>query len=241
MKKVLAGAIVVIFLCGCSNETLETTFEEVNLKLNYTFVESGSMTRLDGNTIYSSFYDKYIKTKVLTPSLYSLTFTNVDTGAKAKVRGNWNSQDGIRLPIGEYLVEGQSRQYVSSIDASAECIADTVYLNFKENVKIQLDQTSLMLTANYDSYLLLFDATNATKITYKGVNMYSLKKFDNQYALFVDSVSTIDSKDDIIIINRPNGASVEISLKDIPFEKGKYYYFNDLTNSFNIPPMESGN
>ena len=28
---------------------------------------------------------------------------------------------------------------------------------------------------------------------------------------------------------------------DIPFEKGKYYYFNDIDNSFNIPPMEEGN
>ena len=32
-----------------------------------------------------------------------------------------------------------------------------------------------------------------------------------------------------------------IELDDIPFEKGKYYYFNDIDNSFNIPPMEEGN
>lgn len=32
-----------------------------------------------------------------------------------------------------------------------------------------------------------------------------------------------------------------LELDDIPFEKGKYYYFNDIDNSFNIPPMEEGN
>ena len=43
-----------------------------------------------------------------------------------------------------------------------------------------------------------------------------------------------------IYVFRNNTNSI-IELDDIPFEKGKYYYFNDIDNSFNIPPMEEGN
>ena len=37
-----------------------------------------------------------------------------------------------------------------------------------------------------------------------------------------------------------DGKSSSIELDDMPFEKGKYYYFNDISNSFDIPPMEAG-
>ena len=43
-----------------------------------------------------------------------------------------------------------------------------------------------------------------------------------------------------IVIKR-NDSSSSINLDNVPFEKGKYYYFNDILNSFDIPPMESGN
>lgn len=52
-----------------------------------------------------------------------------------------------------------------------------------------------------------------------------------------------DSKnyDYYLVVTRNDGQKSNINLVDIPFEKGKYYYFNDMTNSFDIPKMESGN
>lgn len=44
-----------------------------------------------------------------------------------------------------------------------------------------------------------------------------------------------------ISVKRKDGKYSHIVLDKVPFEKGKYYYFNDIDNSFNIPPMEEGN
>ena len=55
--------------------------EEVEFKLDYTFAESGDMTRATGEEVYTTFYDKYIKTKVLTPRNYTLTFSDKVTGS----------------------------------------------------------------------------------------------------------------------------------------------------------------
>lgn len=57
------------------------------------------------------------------------------------------------------------------------------------------------------------------------------------YAFFNEDFLGHSSK---IYVFRNNTNSI-IELDDIPFEKGKYYYFNDIDNSFNIPPMEEGN
>ena len=38
-----------------------------------------------------------------------------------------------------------------------------------------------------------------------------------------------------------NGDNLEVVFGTLPIEIGKYYYFNDITNSFDIPKMESGN
>ena len=38
-----------------------------------------------------------------------------------------------------------------------------------------------------------------------------------------------------------NGDDLEVVFGTLPLEIGKYYYFNDMTNSFDIPKMESGN
>ena len=38
-----------------------------------------------------------------------------------------------------------------------------------------------------------------------------------------------------------DGMKSTIYLQDIPFTIGKYYYFNNMTNSFDLPPMDSGN
>lgn len=44
-----------------------------------------------------------------------------------------------------------------------------------------------------------------------------------------------------IIINKKDGYTTDIKLYQMPFKKGKYYYFNDIDNSFNIPPWKKEN
>lgn len=259
MKKMFYIGLLALALCSCSKEDGIITPQEIEFTLDYTFAESGSMTRA-GADVYGAFYDKHIKTKKLTPKTYSLTFKDKSTGRKAlEVNGAWDNKISVRLPSGNYTVTGISHPIIENYENSP---ADTVYMKFSEDVTIKEDMTELVLTAQYDSYLLLFDKTNASAVNYKGVysgtssvsqksQILPLSSDDNIYWSFLTSTSyyytdvqnntRIPYENYSISINRKDESEVILYFDGLRFTIGKYYYFNDMTNSFDIPPMESGN
>ena len=250
MKKMFSLMLLVItsVFCftSCSNEEDVYIPQEVEFTLDYTFIESGSMTRATGADVYNEFYEKYIKTKQLTPTTYSLTFKNKETGAIATINGYWDKKDAIRLIEGEYEVIGMSSPKISVKGSPS----DTVSISFNETIYITKDMSNLTLTAIYDSYLLLFDANNCTKCRFfHDNNTNSQPRIDKTLNntgdvlnLFIKDFNyTTSTFKPLIELTRPDGRMSTIYLNDIPFEKGKYYYFNDMTNSFDIPKMESGN
>ena len=248
MKKLISMMLVVasvIFaFSSCSEEEIFIP-QEVEFALDYTFVESGSMTRATGEEVYSSFYNKYIKTKQLTPSTYSLTFTNKETGETAIINGRWDCKDAIRLMEGEYEVNGYSTPICNNAIPS-----DTVSLIFNQTLNLTKETNHITLTAAYKSFLLLFDKKNSSKIKYSTRLSWSgspegeVYSDDNIYWLFFNDVKYNHNNNQTsfyIKVYRLDGLVSAIYLENIPFEKGKYYYFNDMTNSFDIPKMESGN
>lgn len=250
MKKKFVAMLIMaslVYFTACSNDEEPYVPQEVEFTLDYTFVESGSMTRATGEELYNDFYAKYIETRQLTPTTYSLTFTNQETGATATIDGRWNKKDGIRLPEGTYSVSGKS---TPQLKYDKMIPSDTVCLSFNELVTIQKDMQVLNLTALYDSYLLLFDATNniSAKFCHTSSNNSNvdikndLYKAGDLLSVFIKDFnygsSYLIPK---IILTRVDNEEITINLDKIPFEKGKYYYFNDMTNSFDIPKMESGN
>lgn len=189
MKKFLLVASAVIALTSCSSEESEITQapHEVNVSLSYSLVESGSMTRNSGE-VYSDFYEKYIKTKQLAPKTFELTFTNKETGATAVIRGDWNKKHSFKLLTGIYEVTGISHPQANN------CI-DSLYLCFNENVTITNETTGINLTANYDSYLLMFDKSDKKDIklifsssTGGSGTTYSLNNIDNLYYAFIFNI-----------------------------------------------------
>lgn len=255
MKNFLALGLLALALCSCSKEEVETSPKEIELKLNYTFTESGSMTRA-GSDVYNAFYGKHIKTKELTPKTYFLTFKSKESSATImEVKGKWSDNNSIRLPEGDYTVAGYSRPVldVGQSDLGDLPPSDSVYLSFSEDVRIVNDMTSLTLTALYDSSLLLFDKTNTENIR-RGSNgtvsdnspqlpndgtNYWIFIRDKQFSTWTQygySTSYIS-----LHLYRKDETVIDLLIRNLPLDKGKYYYFNDMTNSFDIPPMESGN
>lgn len=237
-------------LSSCSgSEEGPVSPQEVAVVVDYSFAQSGSMTRATGAEVYDAFYDKYIKTKQLTPKTFSLTFKHKKSGAVTNItNGLWCSNDVIRLVEGEYEVTGTSAP-VSGNNSVLEYVSDTVYLKFNEVVNIAKDMTKVNLTAIYDSYLLLFDNTNYKNVSGKIFN-YSAQNFlkkdllktDSNYIVFIKQLTTGSTVyHNYIQLTRNDNSAISIELDKQPFEKGKYYYFNDMTNSFDIPKMESGN
>ena len=180
MKKYFSMMLVLasfLGLASCANDEIYTP-QEVGLTLDYTFAESGSMTRAAGEEVYGSFYEKYIKTKKLTPTTYSLIFTN----------GVWGNKDAIRLMEGEYTVAGTSAPQPIEDEMLSHHISDTVFISFDETVHISKDMTSITLTAKYDSYLLMFDKDNCNEAYYHVYlngrnNRKNLYETNNNYIL----------------------------------------------------------
>lgn len=237
MRSKLLMALISFLAIGCSNEEQENLVaQEVVVNFDYAFWESGSMTKA-GADLYSDFYNKYIQTKLLTPTTYSLTFGTQDTPKPTSMQGYWDTKDGVRLLEGTYNVKG------SSAPKHTNEYIDSLAISFNEKITITKETTSITLTANYSSYMLIFDAANTQSVEYCGYmngiyQTYSLKKIDNIFYAFIHREP---EESDKIIITRRNKSVITIHPYGLSFEKGKYYYFNDITNSFNIPPMEGGN
>jgi len=245
MKKILFTIVITLAFTGCSEESaIEQPSKEVEVSLNYSFMESGNMTRT-GSTVYTDFYNKYIKTKQLTPTSYSLTFKNKESGTIATINGLWKNKDGVKLIEGEYEVTGVS--YPAGKTTFNNCISDTLYLTFNEDVNIGRNSSLITLTAKYDSYMLLFDNSNADNVIYNvNENLsnehFVLPQIDESFYAFIHSFYwNGNTNPNRISIKRKDGKYSHIELDKVPFEKGKYYYLNDIDNSFNIPPMEEGN
>lgn len=247
MKKLLSMMLIIASagcFTACSNDDEPYVPQEVEFTLDYTFIESGAMTRATGADVYNDFYEKYIETRQLTPTTYSLTFTNQETGAVATINGRWDKKDGIRLPEGTYNVIGASVPK----EGDFKEWSDSVYLTFNETISLKKDDARLTLTAIYDSFLLMLDAENTTNVSCKcttGVTSSTKKgvPYDDKLFWIFMQKTYYDSKshDFYLLVTRNDGQKSTIELVDIPFEKGKFYYFNDMTNSFDIPKMESGN
>lgn len=246
MKKELYTFVLLllVLISSCGNDGNEPYVEPemVEFDLSYDFIESGNMTKA-ASDVYNDFYENYIKNKVLTPKMYNLTFTNTETGATASMEGVWDTNDGIRLLEGEYHVTGTSSPTIKSFNTH-EVACDTVYIDFDEFVTIGKETKNINLTARYASYLLLFDASNTISAQYSyqytssaSDFVESLKMYGNVFPCFLPKYRNESS----IRLIRKDVSVIDINLKDMPFEIGKYYYFNDVTNSFDLPPMESGN
>lgn len=237
MKKILLLMMTTLAIAGCSNEEQNNLVpEEVTVNIDYDFWESGSMSR-SGADLYTNFYNKYIKTKLLTPTTYTLSLSTKDVPKPTTINGYWGNKDGIRLVEGTYNIYGTSNPI------SSKASIDTLSMSFSEKVAITKETTSITLTAKHSSFMLIFDASNTTSIDYSGYlhggyGTYSLAKKDDIFYIFI---SKDIEESDKIVITRKNKKQATINLYGLPFEKGKYYYFNDVTNSFDIPPMTEGN
>lgn len=259
MMFVMASTLGIL---SCSSNEDIYKPQDVKLTLDYTIVNSGSMSRSGGEDVYNKFYEKYIKTKKLTPQNYNLTFTNAETNDVVLNKTSaWNSKDGIVLPEGKYKVTGYSYpseiEIVSGNNWSYYYPSDTVYIAFDEVVSVTKDMSKLTLKANYDSYLLLFDTVNTDSVVlgddsgnaFTGNYAKTLAKDEDCHWIFMNakfySYSYQINKTYYysFLIAQSGSDNIKLFTSSETYEKGKYYYYqyNGMTNSFDLPQMEPGN
>lgn len=238
--------LICLTLFSCTNHG-EPAMEkrEASVQLDYTIMESGSMSRA-GEQVYMDFFESCIKTKKLAPRNFELKFVNKESSGEIikDIAGKWGDNEGIRLPECMYQVTGSSSPENAM---GPRYSGDSLWLTFDETVFINQNTKNLTLSAKYDCFLLLFDANNIDSISayhYYSNSKFTLNRFNDIYYIFVNKTVVKDYNRDsalLLKIQRPSGTTITIDLTKMNFEFGKYYYFNDVTNSFNIEVMEPGN
>ena len=237
MKKILLLGITVIFALTSCEKNTNNVPQEVDFTVSFGFVESGSMTKSGESKsttdAYTNFYNAYVKTKILTPDTYSLTFSNESSETAYTINGNWDNKDMVKLPEGTYTVTG------SASDQSE--LGKLVALSFNEEVVVSKSTADIQLTASYDCYLLMFDKTRITSATYKYTEGFitEVSLYSQDEGIFYIFLSTTPQSSYYPRISyiRENSSEGTIYLSDLGLLKGYYYYFNDISGGFDIPPM----
>lgn len=250
---IMMVAMLSIGFTSCSSDEAEDVSsqtkdpEEVKVCFVYTLDTSiGSpMTRATGDDIFNEFYAK-ISNGDLIPDEYQLTLTETTTGVKYEFNGKWSAKDLITIRTGKYKVEGYTT-------ASGAHIQEKCSIKFDEEIDITSSSNTISLNAQYNCFLLVFIDDNIAdlKNRYSTEGGYGSVAYEDFFSLsnyryaFVNytlynSKSTYSDVFDCIEGKYLNGSSFMIYTKNLTFEKGKYYIYNSVTNSFSIPKMEAG-
>lgn len=239
MKKI-SLILLLLSIMSCSKKT-QVTNELVEFYIDYQFPESGSMYTKseEGDAAYSNFKKGYIETRKVTPSKYNLVFKNNETGALTNIEGHWEKKEGFRLPAGDYIVSGYSRPDEITESSRQYFVTDTAYLAFSQNLTISPASESIILNAQYDSYLMIFDKDGIDRIGQADSRPESFAKTEDIIYAFIPP--EISDSYYPVFIYRTDGDRSYIYLDQLKGENGKYYYFKDIDYSFTLPDMGAGN
>lgn len=239
MKKISAFLAVFAAVClSCSKENAVIE-ETADVSFEYVLPSGNSMTRASADEIYINFYNKYVKTGIVLPSTYSLTVKNADGNTVMVCSGQWDKKQRFKLGVGKFHITGTSTESYNNFDYFKKAP-----LAFDEEIEVTASTTSVILSAKYDCFLVMFDATDKDKAEWfaggeKNYGRYGdIPKLDGIYYLFPQ-----DFQSDSYIKWTGSGTSNEtvINMFQYTFKKGYYYYFEDAEGGFYIPPMERGN
>lgn len=248
MKRIAVIIAAIAVLVGCSKPTPdpmpmptpEPTPEpqDVQLVLTYTLDASAGtdMTKSSSADVFEMFYQKMKSGDFIAPS-YRITFTEITTGASYIFEGDWGDNDMITIRTGKYRVEGESK-------ANGERIQEQASLKFTEEIDITSSMSSIVLKAQYDCYLLAFaesDIVSMENYFYNG-QREQFYKYNGYYYVFSNSHLYAEAYINGAHIKgtREDGSVFYIKTGYAAFEKGKYYIYNDVSGSFELPKMEAG-
>lgn len=242
MKNILVILAAVLCFSCSKDEDITIPNNEVDVTLSMSLpCSSGSMTR-SREDVFNIFYNDMLSGE-LAPKKYSITFTEVNTGCKYYFEGYWDSPDMVTLRTGTYTVSGKTNGVGKSNGYFIQKEASYI---FNETIEVTHKTTHITLNAIYNCYLLIFNKSNINSIRLYNEPYISsipdteLYTFNDFIYCFVRDHSLFDS-DTELIGKRTNNSQFRIYLYNCPFEIGKYYMFDDVTCSFNLPVMEQGN
>lgn len=163
MKTLIFLLLMSITYISCTKEPIEPINQEnLYLTLNYVFpAKSGDITP-KGESVYLTFYNKYIEGRILTPRIYYANLFDADNHIGASIYGKWGEEKLFIVPPGKYAIDGVSWPvgYISFGTAiTGGVCGDTAYLAFHDTIEVTQTSTNFVLNAEYDCSLVLLDTT----------------------------------------------------------------------------------
>lgn len=218
----------------------ETTPEdEVKIRFIYTLDTSNGSQMSKASTsnedVFEEFYSK-IKSGDLLATTYCLTLTNINNGTRYTFNGNWEDNTFITIRTGQYEVVGYST-------AEGDAIQDRCSIIFNEQIDITAQSSVVALNGAYDCALIVFTDNNIESLlNFDGETSTSFFSFNTyKYAFVNNQLFTSSGKNEAYILGTyTNGDKFQINTGSLNFTKGKYYVYNNIGASFNVPPMEEG-
>lgn len=236
-KRLVLSAFLLVAILSCSKSKIEVV-KEVNVTFSYALPSSsGSMVRSASSDVYDSFYESYVKTRQVLPDVYALTVSDEEGKVVATLSGKWSAKDFTRLGVGKYHISGESKGGINYSEWYTKAP-----LLFDEDIEITSTTTNIILSAKYNCFLLLFDATNKSRFEWSADGSASsgisgsIPQLGDIYYLFPQYFKSNGS-----IKWEENGKENRIWMGGYEFKTGYYYYFDDMSGSFVIPKMDAGN
>ena len=247
MKNYLSIMALSIMFVGCQSES-EIENEIVQMSrffISYSLDESvgKSMTRSAASDGWAKFYAK-IKSGELVAESYEIIFSNSETNQSYTFNGKWANKEMFILPIGKYKVSGTSNDEGERIQQKCSLIFDTT-------AEIDENTSEIKLNAGYNCFLLAFGNENIKDISNHffdqskndgngSENLYSSDDFIYCFVNNQLSGKYYTSDYNYLLGTFKSGGTFKIVTYEAKFQKGKYYIYNNVPSSFDIPEMESG-
>ena len=232
MKIFTSICVMALMFVSCEKESNVT---EVSVRIQPSLIaKSGVMTKASNHDVFSEFYTA-ISDGTLVAEEYDLTFTEVTNGITYHFTGHWNLYDMVTIKAGVYRVVGTSK-------AKGEFMQDRASLVINDLVEVSAYSDKVVVSADYDCYLLVFSADNLTAVrNYNGVDFTPLYKFKDYFYTFVNDKLFVDNAEEAFIDGcSENGASFKIRTDNFPFVNGMYYVYSGVMGTFVVPEMQDG-
>lgn len=234
MKKFLsifASLLMLASSCGNSVEEFEEIPQMVTLKLDCSF--ENAATRANNNDLYLQFHQK-ILSRQLVANQYTLTFTNKETGETFRVDGKFNSNELVSIKVGSYKITG-------SANASGECIQDKCSIKFDTEAVVTANTSKLVLKADYNCFLLIFDKNVVSDAYVTYVNVWSsleekhFFELDNVYYGFSYKLYNENSNvgSQRLTVKYNNNQTEEFTSSNLNTRYGEYYIFDNYVTPTN--------
>lgn len=229
MKKSFCVSVLCVLLAVVSvscNKLPQDSTNDVEITVGYAFPsENGNQmfsTKATNPEIFEQFYTELLSGTMMAPA-YELTLVGVDNDLEYHLSGVWSQSTKHRVKSGTYKVTGGST-------ADGLNIQNKCSISFDTTVTIGPNTSTVLLSALYDCFLIIFDDAAITSVVNNDGNGVNTEyfTFDQYFYAFVNTTAYNPAYKETACISGEYGDGYSFTIKARDYNKGEYYVYSDI-------------